>query len=159
VTPKDAPIDRGLRLVIAALFALVVVIGFMQAALRYTIKAPFIGGEELIRYLSVWMILLGAAIGVRRQTHTNLDLLVNRCPVGLRLGIQVGVHLLILAFGVFICVQGVRLVTLTMTQLSPALRIPMGLPYLAVPVGGALMAINAGLVLRDVVRGHRNTGP
>jgi len=48
-------------------------------------------------------------------------------------------------------VQGLALALINLNQLSPAMRIPMFFPYLAVPVGAALMIIElAAGVLQDI---------
>jgi TRAP-type C4-dicarboxylate transport system permease small subunit len=50
--------------------------------------------------------------------------------------ISVGAILAVVLWG------GIRLVVVTHFQLSPALQIPMSVPYLSVPVGAAIMVIH-----------------
>jgi TRAP-type C4-dicarboxylate transport system permease small subunit len=53
------------------------------------------------------------------------------------------VYLIIFAFGVVMIVAGIPVVTLTHSQLSPALEVPMSYVYISIPLAGGLCMIYA----------------
>ena len=77
---------------------------------------------------------------------------MNLFPFIVRKIIAVIVQVLLLVFDVFIVRYGFLLVTKTMTQPSPALRLPMGYVYLAIPVMGILGLYYSVLEIIQVIR-------
>jgi TRAP-type C4-dicarboxylate transport system permease small subunit len=59
-----------------------------------------------------------------------------------------------LGFLVVLAVLGVRIAAFTWSQETPVLNLPTGLPYLAIPVGAAVMALHLALLFRDFVDGR-----
>ena len=46
--------------------------------------APFTWYDEIARLLFVWIVFLGAAVGVKRAAHFRLHLVIDRFPAWLR---------------------------------------------------------------------------
>ena len=136
-------------LLIAVLSALAVVV-FMQVVFRYLLHLPLFWTEEFARYCLVWASLLGAGVAVKRNEHIAVTVFLNRFPrnVGrvmvLAARISVAVILAVMVWG------GVKLVMITSAQTSPAMRIPMSIPYLALPIGSTVMLFH---MLALIVRG------
>jgi TRAP-type C4-dicarboxylate transport system permease small subunit len=61
-----------------------------------------------------------------------------------------------LVSGVFV-VEGVRLTLAVTNQLSPAVRIPISLVYLAIPVSGFGMFIHSSLYLAKILTSQKFT--
>ena len=49
---------------------------------RRVFMIPFLVGEELSRYLMIWGVFIGIAIGVRRKSHVGIRALVDVLPIG-----------------------------------------------------------------------------
>lgn len=49
-------------------------------------------------------------------------------------------------------VQGINMLGITLKQLSPTLKVPMWLVYLAIPVGGTGILLNSLLNIADMGR-------
>ena len=132
----------------ASEWGLIVFIGLLsllvlsQVVFRYALDLPLFWTEESARYCLVWASLLGAGVGLKRGEHIAVTYLAERLPPGLHRpvlllsGICVGAILAVVLWG------GVRLVIVTHSQLSPALQIPMSVPYMSVPVGAGIMLIH-----------------
>ncbi len=131
-----------------ALLAVISVVVLMQVIVRFVltsaginISAPWT--EEIARYLLVWMIFLGAAVGCRRMQLISLEFVVKGAPrlLGiiirhLALALCLGLFLLLLRFGVqFVQVLGA-------SELSPVMQISKTWVYWAMPAGAALMIVN-----------------
>ncbi|MFZ7112530.1 MAG: TRAP transporter small permease [Desulfatiglandales bacterium] len=125
--------------------ALIVILGamaivvFLQVLFRYVLHLPLFWTEEFARYCLVWASLLGASVALKRQEHIAVTFFLERLPqriariVTIVGRISVGLILAVMTWG------GAMLVMVTSFQISPALRIPMAIPYLALPIGSAVM--------------------
>ncbi len=117
------------------------VVVILQVVFRFVIYVPFPWSEELARYLMIWMGLVGSFVALRRGRHIGVNSLVDRFPPALRRATAIGLHLVLIAFLVLIAREGLNLALFNASQKSPAMMIPMFYPYLAIPVGAALMIV------------------
>ena len=130
-------IDKVIKYILIALMAVLSFLGVFQVVGRAIGVVPA-WTEELIRFLFVWASCVGAAIGIKEHIHIGIDVIVNLLP---KLGQKISailVQVILLGFDAFIIKVGFDMVQKTMTQPSPALRLPMAYVYLAVPVMGIL---------------------
>ena len=130
-------IDKIIYYFLVLLMAIMSVLGVFQVVGRLVGVVPS-WTEEAIRFLFIWASCVGAAIGIKEHIHIGIDILVNLLPFVARKVIDIVVQLGLIAFDVFIIKFGFDMVARTMTQASPALRLPMAYVYLAVPVMGIL---------------------
>jgi TRAP-type C4-dicarboxylate transport system permease small subunit len=137
---------------VAAVYAALLVVGTLQVFFRYVIGFSLIWSEEAARFLFVYLVFIGAAIGIRRGTHIGVDLLVQALPSGARRGVRLFSDLLVLAFSLVLLWLGARIAAATMAQVSAAMGLPMGSIYAALALGGALMSVEAALRLRATLR-------
>lgn len=127
-------IENSIAVISMATVSLLV---FGNVVSRYGFNYTPIWSEELSRFLVVWSIFIGVAIGVRKNQHIGVDALIRFLPHKLLLASEVLLNLIgvivigILVFNSFEFIQHTR----EFEQLSPAMRIPMYIPYIAMPVG------------------------
>ena len=69
---------QGLEFLMALLMATMVVLVFGNVVLRYGFNSGITVSEELSRWLFVWMIFLGAVVGIKEHAHLGTDVLVSR---------------------------------------------------------------------------------
>ena len=130
----NATIKYFLIFVVGAMFILTT----LQVIMRYGFNNALSWSEELVRFLFVWATLLGAAIGIKEHIHIGIDTVVNLLPATLRRYTNTLVHLIDIAFFIFLIVMGWSFVEMTHTQFSPAMDIRMSHVHLAIPLGGGL---------------------
>ncbi len=117
------------------------IIVFLQVFLRFTFQIPFPWSEESARYLMIWMGMVGSAVALRHARHIGVTILVDRLPGPVhRIVIPLAESAMIVFLVVLVRV-GLKLAIKNFTQFSPAMSLPMFYPYLAVPVGCALMIL------------------
>jgi len=126
-------------LVIISLMASVV---FVEVLFRYALMLPLFWTEEFARYCLVWSSLLGAGVALKRGENIAVTFFVDRIPGGMGPQAAFLVSIFIALFLIVILWGGVHLVILTRHQLSPAMRIPMAWPYLAIPISSLIMLIH-----------------
>lgn len=70
---------------------------FAQVVLRYAFRYPLPFGEELSRYLQIWLMFFGLVFGLRMNTHIRMGLLYNRFSARLRAFIDFFLDLCVLS--------------------------------------------------------------
>ncbi len=114
------------------------VIIFLQVLFRYFLMQPLHWTEETARFLFIWVALLGAAVAFKDRTHFAITMFTQGFPASVRRSLQ-----LIIALGTTFLLgvmikEGWYLADLNQIQESPAVGVPMSVPYAAIPVGGTL---------------------
>ncbi|NYI78827.1 TRAP transporter small permease [Nocardioides panzhihuensis] len=97
--------------------------------------------EESARILLVWIGFLGATIGFREGAHIAVTFLVDRFPATLQAVIDRVVQGLLLAFGLFLIVQGSQFVVDAQAATLPGTGLPRSVLYIMMPVAGAMLIL------------------
>ncbi len=140
--PIRSVLDRLLDAVVILLMATLVVDILWQVFSRYALASPSSWTEELATFLLIWLGLLGAAVGLREHAHLGIDYLTTKLQPGRRRATELFAFASTAAFcAVVLTYGGLTLVlrTLALDQTSPALGVPMGYVYLALPIGGLFL--------------------
>jgi TRAP-type C4-dicarboxylate transport system permease small subunit len=140
------------------MMAVMSVVVLAQVFLRYVVQASLSWSEELARYLMVWIGLFGASLALQEGRHIEVTLLLDRMPRALR-KILMGIALLaVLGFLGLVFYQGVVLTRNIWLQRSPAMSLPMVIPYAAIPLGSVFMMIQVLLALCRLVTEPQRPG-
>ena len=137
--------------VVAILMGLMTVVVFLQVVFRL-ISGSLPWSEELARYMMIFMVYLGASVGVKKKNHIAIEFVANQLPGKGRTVVDIISALLMLAVFVVIIHFGMNVVRVTMMQKSPVLRVKMGYMYFSVVLGGILMCLQAVVNLISSVR-------
>ena len=116
---------------------------FLQVVMRYVFSNSLSWSEEFARYLYVWQTWLAAGYAVKKQRHLRITSVADMVSGKKRALAELSVLALWFAFTAFLCVNSTQLCVMIYSQgqISTALRLPMWIGYLAVPVGTAYMAL------------------
>jgi TRAP-type C4-dicarboxylate transport system permease small subunit len=137
-------LDRLLASTISLLLALMVAAVLWQVFTRFVIGRPSSFTEELVRYMMIWLGLLGAAYAAGRKAHLALDLFTAHLEGTRRRVSELVIHSAILLFALVVLLGGgCRLVwiQLALGQQSAALGVKLGYVYLAVPIAGLFIVL------------------
>jgi len=147
-------INTAMKHLLNLIMVVLVVSTFMQVVFRFVIKNPLAWTEELSRYCLIWLTFLGAAYAMSKKAHIMVEFFINLFPpVGRKIIISLAAIINLVFFYILIF-YGLQLVQSSMSQLSPVLRIPMGVIYLAIPIGGFFLAVNLiPNLIRDIRKG------
>lgn len=140
-----AGLRRCVDVVLIALMAYMVGAVLMQVFGRYVFNYSITAAVETATFAQIWMVLLGAGYAMRQRMHVNIDVVIQMLPAHWARLLLVPVAGLCLWFLWVVFVGGVRLLDLGAIQRSPALQIPMTIPYLALPLAAAYFALEAVL--------------
>ena len=127
----------------ASALLLTAVLLFVNVVLRYVFSASTSWAEELIRYLMIWITFIGGSVCVRKGAHIRMDFLLTLIPKAAHRWVNRLVFLVAAFFCAALFWYSFQLVlfTVELEQTSPAMKLPMWIPYLAMPLGSALMAL------------------
>jgi TRAP-type C4-dicarboxylate transport system permease small subunit len=124
----------------------------LQIISRYTALIPsWIWTEELSRFLFIWMVMLGAMIGIREHTHFEVDLWPDLAPKPTAL-LRIVSHLLVLVFALVFVWWGIEFVRFGWSQNSELAELPMAFIFMAWPVSGITWVLFLGESLVDNLR-------
>ena len=143
---------RLLNVLMVIAVALLIVPVSLQIVSRYTALIPsYIWTEELSRFLFIWMVMLGAMIGVREGTHFDVDLWPDVSP---RAGAMLRIvsNLFVLAFALVFAWWGIRFVQFGWNQTSELADLPMPFIFLAWPIAGFTWILFLGESFMTAVR-------
>lgn len=147
-------INRIVGYILAVMLGVMSLLILVQIFTRFVIEYPLHWTEELARYLMVYLVFLGAAIALRNNRLIAIEALTQVLSPLLQRVFKIVVMILTIVFAIILIIHGFEIVQAVSMQKSAGLRIPMSVPYLAIPIGALLMVINACAVLFTP---HRDT--
>jgi TRAP-type C4-dicarboxylate transport system permease small subunit len=143
---------RLLTWLIVATVAILVVPVSLQIVSRYTQLIPsYIWTEELSRFLFIWMVMLGAMIGIKEGTHFEVDIwpeLSRRANAMLK----IVSNLFVLIFALVYLYWGIKFVEFGWHQESELAELPMPFIFVAWPLAGATWIVFLGEAFVDNIR-------
>ena len=153
-------LNKILSSVLAFLVAAMVVVCCWQVITRYILNNPSTVTEEALRYLLIWVTMVGGAYAYGRRKHLAITALSKRLSFKGQKILDIFVQAMVILFCVVVMIGGgTRLVNTAADQLSAALQLPMPLIYASVPVGAILFIFYAlifiGEDLRDMKQGPK----
>lgn len=123
------------------LLIVVTALNLTQVTGRYAFNTGFSWTEEAMRYLMIWLMMLGSVACIFRAEHMAVQTIENRVPPGYARFVKPALYSIAAIFCSFVLVYGWPLALRNAAQVAPASGIPMIYPYLALPVGAFLMLV------------------
>ena len=116
----------------------------LQIISRYTALIPsYIWTEELSRFLFIWMVMLGAMIGIREHTHFEVDVWPDLGPKASAL-LRIVSNVFVLVFALVFVWWGIAFVRFGWDQLSELAELPMPYIFIAWPLAGVTWVLFLG---------------
>lgn len=108
---------------------------------RYVLNASPGWTEPVALVLMGLVVMLGSAIAVRRETHFRFSMLAEALPVSARRALIAVTRLIAAASGLMMLIFGSRLMLDDWGVAMAGAGIPLGLRFLPLALGGALILI------------------
>ena len=116
-------------------FSYMVIAVFYQVLGRYIFHYKLGIAAETATYAQIWMVLLAAGIAMKKNMHVGVDILLRVLPKKFQKIIILLSFILVLSFLILALKGCFALILVGFESTSPALGIPMWIPYLSVPIG------------------------
>ena len=150
-------IDLFEKFSITIFFAVATLMLFVNVVLRYVFDTGLFWVLELVQYLFAWVVLIGAAHGVKLGIHLGIDILLERMPPHIR---RAALILAIISCITFVAIVDYQAFVYTIKiyqwgDLTEDLQIPQWIPYTAIPVGLSLMLYHFLAIGWEIITGRR----
>jgi TRAP-type C4-dicarboxylate transport system permease small subunit len=129
-----------------------VAICFIQVVTRTTINYSFRWGEELTRYIVIYMVFFASGTLLAGDEHPKVEILADCLPRKMRLRLNYLYAALIFAFLVVLCYYGWQLSATSWRTMCSSIRIPWAIPFASVFIGGVNMLFQIPAM---AIRNHR----
>lgn len=130
---------------------------------RYVLNETPTWVEQLALVLVCYVAFLGAAAGVRDDTHLGIKFIREAAPEPLRTLLRIVAELFMAAFGLVMLIACAQLVAFGWQTQLPMLDVPEGVRTLPAAICGGLIFLFAGArasrLLVAAVVGRRPSGP
>ena len=147
-----AAYSRLLSWLLAASVAILIFPVSLQIFSRYTALIPsYIWTEEMARFLFIWMVMIGAMVGIRESTHFDVD-------VWPRLGaratalLKIVSSVFVLAFAFVFVWWGWEFTRFAWNRTSELADLPLWLIHMAWPITGLTWVLFQGEHLINALR-------
>ena len=128
--------SRALDVALVASVAILIIPVSLQVFSRFTELIPsYIWTEEMARFFFIWMIMIGAMVGIRDGAHFDVDLWPDLRPRANAL-LRVVSNVFILLFALVFVWYGIKFVQFGWSQNSELAELPMPLIFVAWPMAG-----------------------
>lgn len=146
--------------VAAAALGTAALLAILGVVIRYVFGTVIFWSEEAVIYLVILSTFVGAVITLRHNEHVNIDILPALLGArGKRVMAVVGAFFTVVYCAV---IGGYAWVMVTepaaLNSITPAMRLPLWLVELSVPIGLTLMLVRALEILYRAARGQHEAG-
>ena len=140
--------EKALKALVIVANGAMLLLVFGQVITRYCFGWTPHFGEELARYLIVWVVFLSLPLVAKHGGHMCIETITSRVKGSTLKTLNILADIFSIAFLGIMVWNGVRMVTLAHFQTSPAMMIPMSWVYAVIPFGCGVMLcyVTANLV-------------
>jgi len=127
-------------------FSVMVLASFAQVVNRNIFKLPISWFEEAAVFCMIYMVLIGTEVGLRDGTQIAVTAIVDKFKGRGKRMIQFISKVIVVIFSAAICINSIEITNLQLKtgQTSPALHIPMSVPYAALVISFAIITLVQG---------------
>ena len=116
----------------------------LQIFSRYTELIPsYIWTEEMARFLFIWMIMIGAMLGIHENRHFEVDVWPRLAPRP-QAALRLVAHLAVLAFALVFVWAGIEFTRFAWRRTSELADLPLWYIHVAWPVTGVTWIVFLG---------------
>jgi len=134
-------LTKLLKFFLASFFMFALILGILQVLARYILPINLSWSFELTRFIFVWMVMIGAALGGKEKGHIAMEFVISRFGINLRRKIEFILTLVCLLVFIILFIFGFQITLRNIAQLSATMQISMAIPYSAIPIGFLLLIL------------------
>ena len=128
-------IRKTIRFLVIIFFIYMVLAVFYQVLGRYIFSYKLGAAAETATFAQIWMILLASGIAMRKNMHVGVDILLRKLNGKSQKIVIAASTIVIMVFLIMVLKGSIQLIVVGAQSTSPAISIPMWIPYLSVPLG------------------------
>jgi TRAP-type transport system small permease protein len=151
-------VNKAVFILIGLITGVMAVVIISQVFSRFVLSTSLSWSEELARYLSIYAVFFGAAVALRNQGLISVEILHEFIPAAVTKWMKIIVNIICVIFCVILIMEGIEMMSKVQIQSSPAMQIPMSIPYASIPIGSLLMGLNCFVVIIELIKGVNKHG-
>ncbi len=129
------------RNIVAVIFLFITILTIAQVGFRFVLNKPLVWSEELVRFLLIWMTMLGAAVISYDDRHLSVQSLVDVLPSTPKFILYTLRQIAIVAFSAILIATSTEMIKISHLDASGALHIPFSFWRVAPCVGAFFIII------------------
>jgi TRAP-type C4-dicarboxylate transport system permease small subunit len=131
---------------------------FWQVFTRFVITVPAVWTEEIARYTFIYLVMIGAALGVKNSAHFGMTMISEKLRGRTRdIYLRYVINGIILVCAIYLTYYGFEFTRMYgFNRVSPTFLMPMAWVFGIVPVSGLMMIVFA---LQNIVYGDFSVDP
>ncbi|TQR18773.1 TRAP transporter small permease [Psychrobacillus soli] len=145
-------LNKVIGYVLALFLSVMVAVIFYQVFSRFVMGSSTSWSEELARILMLYIILLGAAIAIRRGQLLAVEVLPDILKGNAKRNLSIITNVFSALFCAILVFYGYGLALNVSSQTLPGLGVSMFWMYFALPFGGLLILVNAVFNIWSIIR-------
>ena len=124
---------------------------FIQVVLRYIFNSGLSWGEEIARFLFMWIIWITMSFGFRDHSHIRMSILSDKLTPKGKLVLQILMDLCVLAFSIYMGYYGWKYVgkCAELGEVSSAAKLPHSVVFACFPYAMTICSIR---IILDLIR-------
>lgn len=144
------------RMLMAALILAGIGINFANVIARYMFDFAIFWAEEIMVFIVVWFVFIGAITVTFNGAHLRMDLVSARLPGRWKTIVNVATAVTFLVLGVFMIPQSFEVISFLAQadQVSVTAGVPKEIPHSAILVGFVFMVLAVAVRLRAYITGR-----
>lgn len=136
-------LEKVLRIALLVLVSGIVITTMLQIVARFILMVSIPWTDELARYLMIWASFVGLGVAYRKKELICVAFFREKLPPHLlKLTLLIS-DLLCSIFTIVIVIYWVKLCFQNMAQVSPSMRVSLGIIYAIIPLGSLLYLLFA----------------
>ena len=147
-------VNRLLGGLTVVVFTILIICVVWQVVSRFILGTPSTTTDEIARFLFMWIAFVGAAYTLGQNRHLAIDVISLMVEDKTQRRIRMLVLVIVAAFAAIVMVYGgfeLMMKTLASGQVTPALRLPMGYVYGAIPFSGLMMLFYCAALFSELL--------
>jgi len=152
-------LEFTLKIICGVFISVIVGILFYAVVMRYVFHRPPSWSIEVSRYMFIWMVMLGAVLVTREQSHVKITFFTNLMPEKFRFFWLNFIRIMMIVCCWIIIKQGLIIHPIVASASSPCLGLSMGWVYLSTIAGSILMIVYILEVIARSIIEHVRTNP
>lgn len=147
---KKSCIEKSLEYMVIITFIVLISVVFLQVFARFFLPKTPSWTEEASRLFFIYSVCFGAPLALKRGEYVRVDILVTMLPENLQDILDGIVYLILTVLFLILAYFGYIFGSLGFTQTSPAMRLPMYIPYMSIGISGLFLTIYG--ILKSIER-------
>jgi len=136
-------LEKSLKYLLLIFVGGIVLTTMLQIVARFILMVSLPWTDELARYLMIWASFIGLGVAYRKRELISVAFFREKLPPHLLKITAFISDVLCSIFATIIVIYGVKLCFQNITQVSPSMRVSLGIIYAIIPLGCLLFLLFA----------------